>query len=368
MAGMNLVYPVVGSSSGTWGTLLNAALALVEDHDHTSGKGIKVPSAGLRINADLAAADAGTSYAITSLKAIDFAPSAAAGMTSYAGALFVNSADNELYYRTTGGTNVKLTSGTTLNVSIVGGIGGDYASSGALLQYEDSGRRYMLQQQGSPRPWASMAVGDVDIYEKAASITNRIRLKSPSGLAASYDLTFPAALPGSTQLLQVSTGGAITASNVVGNPVTFSDDVTIASGKVIKFPTTTVIVDAVDGVAGSGTFAPSAEEVNSSGGGTYWWALPPLPVGVRILSITFYGNNNSAGISAGALRQAAIGTSGWSNTATASSGSVSGDYNIPVAAINHTVSASLRYRLQMIVPGGGTGSRIFCAAITYDRP
>ncbi len=50
--GMNL--PTVGSTPGpTWASMLNTAFGIVDSHDHTSGKGVQVPTAGLNINADL---------------------------------------------------------------------------------------------------------------------------------------------------------------------------------------------------------------------------------------------------------------------------------------------------------------------------
>lgn len=51
---MNLVLPVVSSTIGPdWASLLNAALALVDSHDHSSGKGALITPAGLDINSDL---------------------------------------------------------------------------------------------------------------------------------------------------------------------------------------------------------------------------------------------------------------------------------------------------------------------------
>lgn len=220
---MGMVLPTEGGDDDIWDTLINAALTLNDAHDHTTGKGVKVPSAGLRINADVPWNDAGVYYALTGVKALDFQPQAAANMTSYAGALFVSSADNELYFRTTSGTNVKFTNGAALNVTaFTGGIGGDYSAAGALVSYVDADDAYYFQQQGSPRPWARMRVGDVDIYETAASIVNRIRLQSPAALAASYALTFPAALPGSTQLAQVTSAGVMSLSNTVINDLTMT--------------------------------------------------------------------------------------------------------------------------------------------------
>ncbi len=208
---MNFVYPVPGDTTNVWGTALNTLLGLAENHDHTSGKGVQVPTAGLAIDADLTF----NSFAAIALKAVAFTEVTAASMASYTDALFVSSADHNLWFMNSAGTAVQITEGDTLNLSLVGGIGGDYAAVNALLSYDDATHRYLFQQEGSPRPWAGVAAGNVDIYEQAASIANRVRLKSPSALGASYDVTWPTGLPGSQVLIQMTASGQLIASNTL---------------------------------------------------------------------------------------------------------------------------------------------------------
>jgi hypothetical protein len=50
---MDLELPVVGNSRDEWGGILNEDLEAVDSHDHTTGKGVQVPTAGININADL---------------------------------------------------------------------------------------------------------------------------------------------------------------------------------------------------------------------------------------------------------------------------------------------------------------------------
>lgn len=232
-ANMALVLPTEASDTGVWGSLINAALGLVDQHDHSPGKGPKIPLAtAATITADVPWASGGSFFSITNLKAIDFQPQATGAVSAYAGALFVNSANNELTFRSTGGTNIQLTSGTTLNIPGVGGFGGDYSGVGALADFTDSSDTYAFRQQvgSAVRQYARVAHGDLDLFEykahPAAGVpTTRVRLKSPAALAASYDLTWPAALPGSQQLLQVSNTGAITASNTVPGAASFGSTV-----------------------------------------------------------------------------------------------------------------------------------------------
>lgn len=215
---MLLVQPTEGADVGVWASFLTSLFALIDQHDHGTGKGVKVPVASLNVNADVAMSSAGVYYAVKDAKAVDFQPQAIAGMSAYAGALFVNSADNELYWRTTGGTNVKLTSGSTLNVSLLGTIGGDYGAIGALIDYDDPTDTYRMRQQLSTvRQYARVAHGDLDLYEYfAAGVvvapSNRVRLRSPAALATSYVVTFPAAVPAARAVVQMDNAGVLTAS------------------------------------------------------------------------------------------------------------------------------------------------------------
>jgi len=229
-ANMALILPTEASDTGVWGSLINAALGLVDQHDHSPGKGVKVPLAtAATVTADVPWSSGGSFFSITNLKAVDFQPQATSAVTAYAGALFMNSANNELTWRSSGGNNVQLTSGSTLNISGVGGIGGDYISVAALADYTDASDTYAFRQQlgAGVRQYARVAHGDLDLFEykpqpTAGVPTTRVRHKSPASLAASYDLTWLAALPASAQLMQVDNAGAITATNTITQPVTMS--------------------------------------------------------------------------------------------------------------------------------------------------
>lgn len=66
---MGLTLPTVSVTPGpTWATQINAAFSLVDAHDHTTGKGLPVPSAGLSINADVSWGG----YNLTGLRAARF--------------------------------------------------------------------------------------------------------------------------------------------------------------------------------------------------------------------------------------------------------------------------------------------------------
>lgn len=215
---MNLTIPVDHSpaDNDVWGSLLSTALGTgVDQHDHSAGKGVKITPSGLNINADLSFA----SHILRDALALDMTPVAPGTVASLRAALYTSSSDNNLYFINPSGAAVQITSGSTINVAIAGAIGGDYGSVGALLSFVDASDTYIFQQQvgSAVRQYGKVAHADLDLYEykaqPAAGVpVNRVRQKSPSALAASYDLTWLTALPASTSIMTVTSAGQIAAS------------------------------------------------------------------------------------------------------------------------------------------------------------
>lgn len=66
---MGLVIPDVNMTFGPeWATLLNAALALIDSHDHSLGKGIRVTPSGLNISNDLSFEDVNNAIDLRSIR------------------------------------------------------------------------------------------------------------------------------------------------------------------------------------------------------------------------------------------------------------------------------------------------------------
>lgn len=92
--------------SPTWATELNAAIEVIDAHDHTSGKGIKIPTSGLNINGNL---DFNT-YKISNLKQTQYLNNASTLTGSdNAGSIYMRSGN--LYFTNSSGVAVQITSG-----------------------------------------------------------------------------------------------------------------------------------------------------------------------------------------------------------------------------------------------------------------
>ncbi len=205
---MGLVTPTLNGDSGAWDDKINACFALVDAHDHTSGKGPRITPSAMNINANLGFGG----YAITAAGQVAF--TAVAALAAGSKILYVSSADNELYWRTNGGTNVKLTAGNSINTSLVGGIGGDYSTVGADLDYSDANKIYTLKDETGE--WARIGAGTVRIFEHSTTESVYVELACAAGTAAPLTVTFPAALPAATSLMTISAAGQVALDGVLG--------------------------------------------------------------------------------------------------------------------------------------------------------
>jgi len=207
---MSLDLPTVSVTLGpTWASMLNTALTSVDSHDHTTGKGVQVPTAGININADLTY---NSVYKATNVKAV--------GLTSQGSTLsdqgVISNVGGNLYWNNGSGVAVQITSGTGLNFSSLGAIGGDYGSPGvnASVSYSNTIKTFTFNQD-SNKP-AKMAFGDIILGETITS-PNTITIKSPTSLGSSYIQTLPTGNPASTKLLQIDSSGAQSYADVDGS-------------------------------------------------------------------------------------------------------------------------------------------------------
>lgn len=407
---MLLVLPVDHGSSDVWGPILSTLFDRVDLHNHTTGLGVKVPTAGLNIDADLSFSPIGTARALTDVKAIDFAAVASTAVTAYAGAFFLSDGTggltaNELYYRTTGGSNVKVTSGAALNVAaFAGGIGGDYAAVGAQLNFDDAGDRYTFKQQ-NPFNWARMASGEVRIFETGTTESVFVGLAAPAALAAAYTITLPLAAPGSTSLVQMDSAGVLTASNTVATitPTTvagtpnFTGAVTMAStlgvtGLVTATAGVTAAANQHLTVSGTGRLKHGSRELNLAisayavdgastyatfnqagyistfGGACSCQAWIPLEVGKRIVSLQQFYDVAGTGLGIQFFLKRINHVTGTVTTIVSSANDSTGTgiELQTLGGINHTVLAGEAYWVQVNVTAAT--HRVYGCTITYDEP
>lgn len=106
--GLQLPTPTV-TLGPAWANEVNAAFEVIDAHDHTSGKGVQVPTAGLNINADLDFNEFGA----LNLKLVSFdaQPSLPSGSTFSESVSVFN---GNLYFTNSSGVPVQVTDGGSI--------------------------------------------------------------------------------------------------------------------------------------------------------------------------------------------------------------------------------------------------------------
>lgn len=209
---MTLTLPVVGVELGpAWATdLFNALYTGVDAHDHSSGKGVQVPTAGLNINADLAFG----SFNLTALRSARFTSQLSPlALGTDLGCLYDVAGD--AYWNDGSGNQVRLTKSGALNVtqlffplkSIASGTTTILATDAFLLYYVDvSGGTATLNLPASSALTPGRAYFVTDT--KKNSETNAITIvpngtDQINGVSASFVIQFN----GTTTLLTTDGAG-----------------------------------------------------------------------------------------------------------------------------------------------------------------
>lgn len=187
----------------TASTNIESNWSTLDVHDHSSGKGAQVPSAGININANLSFAG----FKPYNLLATQFS-SQSSSLSSASNKPCVYVLNGELRYIDNSGNDVQLTNAGSVN-SATGSISGLSAPVAAGF----ASNTFSWQANSGTSLYAKMANSDISLYEFSAGVSNAVTLKSPTSLAASYSVLFPTAVPASTSYLTMSnTGQLATAS------------------------------------------------------------------------------------------------------------------------------------------------------------
>jgi hypothetical protein len=188
---INITLPTVGMAA--WGGPLNAVLQAIVDAVEE-----QVPPSSIDMTDSL---DFQGQFAVN-LKGTKYAQTADPGT---ANTFFVGT-DGEYYLRDGNNTLIRLTSTGSINVSVVGGFGGDYSGNG-LASYSSSNVRYTFTNAAGST-YAVMESGELRVHNGTS--TGYVALRPPSGQSSNVTLTLPPALPtngGPTLVWCDATGG-----------------------------------------------------------------------------------------------------------------------------------------------------------------
>lgn len=207
---MSLPVPVVGQETGPqYAVDVNTCFTILDSHTHANGSGVQITPAAININAALTFAN----NPATNLSSAGFATQSAD--VSTAGYMYVKLGAEgtprpDLFYYD-GVTAVQITAGGNVNATAANIPGESYAG----------GTFTWRQGTGSTVP-ANFDIGSAVLRPNTAGTTNGITLDA-SSVAAAYNWTFPAGLPGSQSFLTINSSGAVAA------PIPFTAGITTSN-------------------------------------------------------------------------------------------------------------------------------------------
>lgn len=249
---MLLNLPDVGVTPGPlWASMLNQSFFDVDTHDHSSNKGVQVTPSGLNINVDLSF----NSNNAISLRSTKYDNQGAFLPNTDLRAIYVKGGD--LYYNNNLGQPIKITSGTTLNITGIGSIGGDYGQPGvqAAVTYSDITKIYLFVQ--SPGVTGGIACGPISIFENIMG-ANAVTIRTPVGLGSAYTIRLFPSLPATNnELVAINPSGNLTTGNacfssggITTNKLLNTNDTFNATNNMLTAPQGTNAAIAAVGTAG----------------------------------------------------------------------------------------------------------------------
>jgi len=187
------------------------------------------------------------------------------------------------------GNDVQVTSGGTLNVGgSSGGFYGDYVASAGVARATYTSATTTFDFRSSAGVAAVVEHGDLRL--RNGSNANAVILKANASLSADYSITFPLALPSTTNLVQVGGDGTITFSNTVrGDLAKLVVTGTLEHSGSYLYTTRTRIIDSSEGIGVNATYARTSAAASGwtySAGGIVVINIP-VEVGEKIEKIDF---------------------------------------------------------------------------------
>lgn len=328
--------PAVGTSGTTYASELNLFLTEVKARLEA-----KVPKASLAAGA---LDQNGSAVQNTSYVGIQ---NAAGAPTTPSNSL--QAFGGNLYWINTGGA-VQITSGTTLNTSLVGGITGDYGGANpAQFRFVDADQEYYAYDDFAGGAWARLWAKNFDL---AAGPTSSNRLRMAFGGGASYTLTFPTAVPASDAYVVMGSSGGLSTSTTI--------PVFAHSNKVLTLP------PHMYQLTSSASYGFGASRVDMTASTNI--ILPvPLLEGDRILSVVFARKGNSSANIGGDIYVVRSSDQTETSIGTISVAAPSSTWADTTVNVTDTTLTS-GDAIVINVTSSATGISIGNTRITYDRP
>ena len=217
---MNLPIPSVGSESGPqYAFDVNNSLTLIDQHDHSPGKGVQITPTGMNINSALSF----NNNSATNVSAVIFQQQLSANSTLLAlsSAPGSGSGTSDLFYTDGNGVQIQITKSGVVNASAAS-IPGESYNSGTFI--------WTQTQSSLPTTPANFDIGSITLRPNVAATTFGVKVSPPSSIASQYNIALPL-LPSVQSFVTIDNTGAMAA------PIAFNQGITgsnIAPGTVTR--------------------------------------------------------------------------------------------------------------------------------------
>jgi hypothetical protein len=214
---MQLIVPTVGQEPGpTYALDINSSLTLIDQHDHSPGKGVQITPAGIDINSALTFNN--NPLLNASYVSLQAGASASTVPQSISSAPISNI--NELFYTDSNGTITQITANGVVNATAAAIPGESY----------DAGTFIWVQTQSSlPTRPANFDIGSITLRPNIDGTTNGVILGPPSAISSQYNIQLPL-VPATTSIMQLDNAG-----NMIATLVPDNSTITISS-QILKIP------------------------------------------------------------------------------------------------------------------------------------
>lgn len=330
----------------------------------------KVLPASMDISSDLSFLSGAVYSGAKDLQRVNWASlSAALASASYPYTAFVLNGD--LYFNDGSGNQIRITASGAVNIASAGGITGAGYGTGVPtveINWDSVNNKYKFYGTGvSPDHYAALECDDVLLRDASG---NSIRLGAPAGMSADYTALLPGAVPGTNNVLVMTTAGTISHStNPASLTLASGGHMTISGSGRYKHGTFTKLISGAAGISGS--LNASFESVQQ--GVWDFSATPsrvtypvPLDAGHRLLSVVVHGNFSTADTKTITLRSLnpATGTDSILETLTSTSatGWAARTFNFG----DVTLAAGFTYSVRVEI--GNPADQLAGIEITYDYP
>lgn len=214
-ANMSLTIPTATVTPGPEFALnINSDLSIIDTHDHTTNKGVAIPSAGININSDLPFNTFNATLLRSTRYAVQTPP---ISLPSDLGCVYVSGVD--LYFNDVSGNQIRLTQSGGV-AGAPGSISG--LSSPASASYNSGSQKFI---------WQSAALTSANMDFGSAILRNNTPSSfgltlAPPVLANNYSITLPT-LPAASSFMQIDASGNISNTIPVANGITRSNQAAV---------------------------------------------------------------------------------------------------------------------------------------------